>query len=112
MNRYEIWGQEDEDNLAHNENYTVNEALGAEANSPQDALEKLFTDVYTASQAGVELMAPPANESHYHFKVIDADTREEKEFVVTYMLIPMVRIGELGPAPTEGEASIPTPESI
>lgn len=109
MNKYEIWGQEDEDNEGHTENYTVNEALGAEAGSMPEALENLFRDVYTAGLAGVELMAPPANGAHYHFKVIDADTREEKEFVVAYTLIPLVRIGELGKAP---EVSIPTPESI
>lgn len=112
MNRYEIWGQEDDDNMAHSENYTVNEALGAEAETPEAALEKLFTDVFTASQAGVELMKPPANDSHYHFKVIDSDTREEKEFAVMYMLVPMVRIAQLGKAPAEGTVGIPTPDTI
>lgn len=110
MNKYEIWGQEDEDNLAHSENYTVNEALGAEAETPTEALENMFRDVYTAAQAGVDLLPEPANGSHYHFKVIDVNTREEKEFSASYFVVPMLRIAELGKTPAEAGYDLPSGE--
>lgn len=108
---YEIWGQNDEENIAHADSYSVNEALSVEADSAKEAVQTtIMRYVQESLEKGTpltELIPAPANGDHWHFKTVDAfDHTKTAEFAVRFKLIPALEVGELEPRTPGEDASI------
>lgn len=110
MPTFEIWGQEDKSNLAHSSNYEIVEALNVEADDPKSAVEKFFMqtveEAMTTGKPFTELLPPPANGDHWHFRVTAlVDLANGAEFAVRLHMLPALEVAELKPEiPAEGEA--------
>lgn len=109
MGVYEIWGQNDEENLSHGDNYSIVEDLNVEAESAAAAVQSMLSGLFSAALEGgdplKEVLPPPANGDHWHFKVVDAfDHTKVEEFAVRFRVVPMLEMSPLTPAGEDASA--------
>lgn len=119
MGLYEIWGQNEEENAAHANSYSVPEAVGIEADSAPQALQKFMMEGLTAAAEADDfeqfrtMFPEPANGDHWHYKIVDSfDHTQVIELAARFRMIPTLEMVEIKGRPLSDVEDNAPPESI